>query len=53
MEGYVHLISPIRTATNSVTKYFDMKLQNSETSAVHMACYSPEKQQALLNHQSK
>ena len=51
MEGYVYLISPIRTATNGVTKYFDMKLQNSETSAVHMVCYLPEKQQALLQSQ--
>ena len=51
MESYVHLLSPIRKATNGVTNFFDMKLQNSEKGAVRLVSYSPEKRQELLQFQ--
>lgn len=51
LQGYVHLISGVKTATKSSTKYFDLKLQTAESAAVRMVCYSPEKRQKLQQSQ--
>ena len=51
LEGYVHLISPVTTATKSSTKYFDLKLQTTESAGVRMVCYSPAKRQKLQQSQ--
>jgi hypothetical protein len=51
LEGYVHLISPVTTATKSSTKYFDLKLQTTESAGVRMVCYSPERRQKLQQSQ--
>ena len=51
LEGYVHLISGVKTATKSSTKYFDLKLQTTESAGVRMVCYSPEKRQKLQQSQ--
>ena len=34
LEGYVHLISGVKSATKSSTKYFDLKLQTTESAGV-------------------
>ncbi|KAK3736981.1 hypothetical protein QZH41_015629 [Actinostola sp. cb2023] len=51
LDGYVHLISPIKTSQNKNAKYFDMKLQTSKDQTVRMVCYSPEKRQNLHSNQ--
>ncbi len=43
LDGYIHQISPIKAATKSKTKYFDMKVQTSDENAVCVVCFSPEK----------
>ena len=50
-EGYVHLISGVKTATNANTKYFDLKLQTMESDTVRMVRYSLEKRHKLQKSQ--
>ncbi len=53
LDGCIHEISPIKTATVSKTKYFDMKVQTSDENAVRVVCFSPEKRVNLQQCQSK
>ena len=53
IQGYVHLLSTIKTASNTTTKYFDLKLQTSENEAVRAVCFSPEKRLTLHQLQQK
>ena len=50
LNGYVHLVSKVKTSSNLKNKYFDMRLiQTSENDSVRVVCYSPEKRQNCLN----
>ena len=53
IEGYVHLLSDVQSASNSTSSYFDFKIQTSDTEAARAVCYSPKKrvnlQQAYVN----
>ena len=51
LNGYINLISPVKTAANKKSKYFDMKLQTSENDTVRLVCFSPEKRTNL--HQTQ
>lgn len=44
IEGYIHTVSPIKTATNiEKTKYFDCTMQVSDKEKIRLVCYSPKK----------
>ena len=43
IEGYVHLLSDVQSASNSTSSYFDFKIQTSDTEAARAVCYSPKK----------
>ena len=43
IQGYVHLLSTVKTTSNTTTKYFDLKLQTSENEAVCAVFFSAEK----------
>ena len=47
------LLSTIKTALNTTTKYFDLKSQTSENEAVRAVCFSPEKRVTLHQLQQK
>ena len=47
------LLSTIKTASNTTTKYFDLKSQTSENEAVRAVCFSPEKRVTLHQLQQK
>ena len=48
VEGYIHLLSPIKKAANSGnTNYFEYKLQTSNDESVCLVCYSPKKRESL------
>ena len=48
VEGYIHLLSPIKKAANSGnTNYFDCRLQTSNDESVRLVCYSPKKRESL------
>ena len=47
------LLSTIKTASNTTTKYFDLKSQTSENEAVLAVCFSPEKHVTLHQLQQK
>lgn len=53
IEGYVHLLSDVQSASNSTSSYFDFKIQVSDSEAARAVCYSPKKrvnlQQAYIN----
>lgn len=53
VQGYVHLLSEVKTASNTTTKYFDLKIQTSENEAVRAVCFSPEKRLTLQQSQQK
>lgn len=42
IEGYVHLLSDVQSASNSTSSYFDFKIQTSDTEAARAVCYSPK-----------
>lgn len=54
VEGYIHLLSPVKTALNSTTNYFDCQLQTAEEKTIRLVCYSPKNrtnlQQAYEKH---
>ena len=44
VKGYIHLLSPIKTAANSFkTNSFKMQLQTSPTECQRVVCYDPQK----------
>ena len=48
VEGYIHLLSPIKKAANyGNTNYFECKLQTSNDESVCLVCYSPKKRESL------
>ena len=48
VEGYIHLLSPIKKAANSGnTNYFECKLQTSNDESVCLVCYYPKKRESL------
>ena len=49
MEGYINLLSPVKTSNSSHINYLDFKLQTSSTDTVRAVCYSPEKRKSLVN----
>ena len=49
LEGYIHLLSPVKTSNSSHINYLDFKLQTSSTDTVRAVCYSPEKRKSLVN----
>ena len=53
MEGYVHLLSPVKAAKNSAINYFDCHIQTTNDKVVHAVCCTPKKrlnlQQAYQN----
>ena len=49
VEGYIHLLSPIKKAANSGnTNYFDCKLQTSNDKSVRLVCYFPNRTSDIL-----
>lgn len=45
VKGYIHLLSPIKTAANSFkTNYFETQLQTSQTECQRVVCYDFQKQ---------
>ena len=53
LEGYVHLLSKVRSARNTTTNFFDCRIQTGTNEVVRAVCYSPPKhvnlQQAYQN----
>ncbi|XP_022802529.1 uncharacterized protein LOC111340026 [Stylophora pistillata] len=47
LEGYLHQLSPIKTATKSQTNFFDCSLKTSEKESVRLVCYSPKQRPTL------
>ncbi|XP_015777822.1 PREDICTED: uncharacterized protein LOC107355751 [Acropora digitifera] len=48
VDGYIHLLSPIKKAANSGnTNYFECKLQISNDESVCLVCYSPKNRESL------
>lgn len=47
LEGYLHQLSPIKTATKSQTNFFDCILQISKQENVRLVCYSPKQRPTL------
>ena len=48
VEGYIHLLSPIKKAANSGnTNYFECKLQTSNDESVCLVCYLPKERESL------
>ena len=43
LEGYVHLLSTVKTAKNTTTNYLNCNIQTSEDEKVKIVCYSPKK----------
>ncbi|PFX15052.1 hypothetical protein AWC38_SpisGene20755 [Stylophora pistillata] len=53
LEGYMHGLSKIKTASNGTTTYFDLKLQTSDDKTVRLVCFSPPKRSVLLTAYEK
>lgn len=53
LEGYMHGLSKIKTASNGTTNYFDLKLQTSDDKTVRLVCFSPPKRSVLLTAYEK
>ena len=53
LEGYVHLLSTVKTAKNTTTNYLNCNIQTSEDEKVKIVCYSPKKRTNLLQAKHK
>ena len=53
LEGYVHLLSTVKTAKNTTTNYLNCNIQTSEDEKVKIVCYSPKKRTNLLQAKYK
>ena len=47
LEGYVHLLSTVKTAKNTTKSYLNCNIQTSEDEKVKIVCYSPKKKNQL------
>lgn len=46
-QGYIHQLSKIKTATKSSLDFFNLPLQKSQDTVVHVVCFSPEKRNLI------
>ena len=53
LEGYVHLLSTVKTAKNTTKSYLNCNIQTSEDEKVKIVCYSPKKRTNLLQAKYK
>lgn len=53
LEGYVRLLSTVKTAKNTTANYLNCNIQTSEDEKVKIACYSPKKRTNLLQAKYK
>lgn len=53
LEGYVHLLSTVKTAKNTATNCLNCNIQTSEDEKVKIVCYSPKKRTNLLQAKYK
>ena len=43
VEGYIHLLSPVKASRNSAISYFNCHIQTADNKVVRAVCYSPKK----------
>ena len=52
IKGYVHLLSPVKTAHNRKKNYFEMTLQTPATDSQRVVGYYPERRREIKNFES-
>ena len=53
LEGYIHHLSEIHTASNSALNYFDCELQIAKNENIRVVCYSPQKRLTMRKKKSR
>ena len=52
VKGYVHLLSPVKTAHNRKNNYFEMTLQTPAHDSQRVVGYYPERRREIKNFES-